>query len=156
MKKKANKRKDKALKYLINYFSKVKEDVVIVFYGDHMPSIETDLFECDEPTRFKIPFFVWANYDIEEQENVETSINYLSNYIFDITSIEEDPYHRFLDDMDEIIPSMNSYWYYSNEKGQYIKYDQASGIEKEWLDKYNILQYNYLFSRNKSEIFFNK
>ena len=27
---------------------------------------------------YKTPFLIWANYDIEEQENVNISMNYLS------------------------------------------------------------------------------
>ena len=75
-------------------------------------------------------------------------------FIFDITSLEETPFNRFLNDMNKVIPSMNALGYYSNEQGKYISYDEASGLEKEWLNKYEILQYNYLFDKNKSEVFF--
>ena len=37
--------------------------------------------------RQKTPFFIWANYDIQEQTNVEISLNYLNILLFSLTSV---------------------------------------------------------------------
>ena len=75
--------------------------------------------------------------------------------LFGALNINGDSFHEFLKDMEEVIPSMNALGYYSKEQSKYTTYDEAIGIEKEWLEKYEILQYNYLFDdKNRSEVFF--
>lgn len=156
---------DKALKYLIKYFEREEEETVVVFFGDHQPNLNPTfqeevhggIFETldEQELRYKVPFFIWANYDINEY-NVEcTSINYLSNYMYDVLEIPESPYTEFLKDVQEVIPAVNSQGYYSKEKENFQKIDDATGEEAEWLNKYQILEYNSLFDeKNKSNIFF--
>ena len=76
---------DKALKELVHYFEKVDEPTVIVFFGDHQPDLEetfynrllhTDIQKLegeDLEQLYKVPFLIWANYDIKE-ENVEKPV----------------------------------------------------------------------------------
>lgn len=81
---------------MIQYFQNVEEDVVIAFFGDHQPAIEKEFYEEIANTKnseqlqtdmHTIPFFVWANYNIEEQTVERTSVNYLTNYIYDVAQI---------------------------------------------------------------------
>ena len=78
---------------LISYFSKVDEPTAIVFFGDHQPNLPEDFYNTllesqrgdlsDAELRQKkmvTPFFIWANYDIKEQTNMQISANYLSAY----------------------------------------------------------------------------
>lgn len=84
-------RSDSALKELIDYFSNVDEPTVIVFFGDHQPSgnvvesiLEQNGYSSDDLSgdellnRYKVPFIIWANYDIDEATGLETSANYLA------------------------------------------------------------------------------
>ena len=75
---------DIAVQHLVEYFSNNDREIVIVFFGDHFPSLEADFFyevhggnfRSDERfSLYKVPFFIWANYDIREEEDVDTSIN---------------------------------------------------------------------------------
>lgn len=59
---------------LIDYFSQTPEPVVICFFGDHQPKVETAFLETvhgggfdnlqSEMLKYKVPFFIWANYDM--------------------------------------------------------------------------------------------
>ena len=81
---------DKALKEIVHYFEKVDEPTVIVFFGDHQPDLEetfynrllhTDIQKLegeDLEQLYKVPFLIWANYDIIEENVEKTSNNYLS------------------------------------------------------------------------------
>ena len=156
---------DKAVEYLITYFESVDEDVVILFYGDHFPRLEEEFYEevhggsfdtlDEQQLKYKVPFFIWANYDIEEQYVECTSLNYLSNYLYEAAGMELPSYNLFLKDLQEVIPAMNANGYYSLSKGKFLTYDEAEGEEAEWLEKYQILQYNSIFDEeNRSEVFF--
>ena len=100
---------DSAVEYLVNYFRQVEEPVVIAFFGDHLPSLDTEFFEeihggpfeslSEQMLQYQIPFFVWANYDIEEQNVPISSINYLSNYVYEAAGIEKPAYTRLLEEI---------------------------------------------------------
>ena len=156
---------DKALEYLLTYLESYEEDTVVLFFGDHFPSVEAGLYNeiygttlstlDEQMLQYTVPFMVWANYDIEEQTIERTSLNYLSRYLLEAAGLGLSEYHQFLADLEEVIPAMNQSGYYSLTNGRFIKYGEAQGVEKEWLDKYRTLQYNALFdSDNRSALFF--
>ncbi len=156
---------DHAVKYLITELKKLKEDTVVLFFGDHFPRIEDELYEIllgsdfdrmsEQMLRYKIPFYIWANYDIPEAKVECTSLNYLSRYLLDAAGIPLPAYYRFLADMEKVIPNMNALGFYSVEREKYLPYNQATGTEKEWLRKYEDLQYNGVFDhKNRSNVFF--
>lgn len=156
---------DKAVEYLITYFSGIEEDVVIVFFGDHQPSLGDAFYQEIEGSsadsldaqqlRYKVPFFIWANYDIEEAEVECTSLNYLSSYVYQAAGIPLPPYNRFLSDMESVIPSINGNGFYSTRLQCYLPFDMASEEERKWLLAYEMLQYNNLFDgKNRSDALF--
>ncbi|MBR5447124.1 MAG: LTA synthase family protein, partial [Clostridia bacterium] len=68
---------DKAFENLINYFSAVEEDTIVLMFGDHQPndSVANHLLfsaglEYDEQdlvtseNRYKVPYIIWSNYEM--------------------------------------------------------------------------------------------
>ncbi|MCI6998847.1 MAG: LTA synthase family protein [Eubacterium sp.] len=157
------KESDAALEYLIEYFQEVEEDVVIAFFGDHQPAIEQDFYEeiADAKTSEQlqmamhtVPFFVWANYDIEEQAVECTSVNYLTNYIYDVAQIPKPRYNRFLEQLQENIPVLSTNKVYSQSENKYIEYTELSGNEAKLMQQYNYLVYNAVYDVDgRSEMF---
>ena len=160
---------DTALQWLIEYFKESDEDTVLCFFGDHLPNLNQSfytethdgIFEtlAEQELQQTVPFFVWANYDIEEKEVPLTSLNYLSNYVYEAAGMEMPPYNQFLLDTEKIIPAVNAKGYYSISCGDFLSFDEvsekASDEEKQALSRYEILEYNSLFdSDNRSEVFF--
>lgn len=156
---------DKAVEYLIRYFESVEDEVVIVFFGDHQPKLDEAFYEelnggeldtLDERQEmYQVPFFVWANYDIEERYVECTSLNYLSTYVYEAAGIPFPAYNQFLIELEEVVPAINANGYYSATQGGFLTFDQAEGEEAEWLCRYEILQYNSLFDReNRSDELF--
>ena len=98
---------DEAVIELINYYKEKDENTIICFFGDHQAAIEDDYYEflyekpMDQLTneesmiRFVTPFFIWANYDIEEQYINGISINYLSNLVLLNAGYNLDGYESF-------------------------------------------------------------
>lgn len=158
---------DAALEKLITYFQGVDDKVEVVFFGDHQPSLNSSFYRqmngkglsgltLDElEDLFKVPFFIWTNYDSQEKDVQLTSLNYLSTMALEQANIELPTYNRFLKDLMEAVPAMNSRAYYSSASNSFFHYTEASGTEKELLDKYEMLQYNNMFDKkDKSNVFF--
>lgn len=157
------KESDDALAYLISYFQAVDEDVVIAFFGDHQPSIEPEFYEeiAGEKTaqqlwldKHTVPFFVWANYDIEEQTVKTTSVNYLTNYIYDAAGIPKPGYHLFLEQLQKQIPALSTNQAFSRSQNRYVNYADLPADEAEWLRQYHALVYNAVYdAEGRSEAF---
>lgn len=144
---------DEAFKQLITYFEKQDEPVVICMFGDHQPMITQDSFyeeifrQTDGLTdrdkimnKYKTPFIIWANYDIEEQQDLDIGMSYLGTVLLDAAGIPSSPYFLFLQEyMNEYpIITVNGYL---DSQGNYYSWSE-DGSE---LSEYRILQYNHLF-----------
>ncbi len=151
---------DSALEYLISEIEKSHEDTVVLFFGDHLPRIEDSFYEelyggsFDTPEaralKYTVPFFIWANFDIEEKTVPLTSINYLANHLLSAAGLGGSAYYSFMSDAEAVIPALNAFGYYSDD-GSFNNYD----VSNEILKKHAILQYNNMFdSKNRSEVFY--
>ena len=151
---------DTALKSLIEYFSNQKDPTVIVFFGDHEPGLSNEVYSKilgknveklsaeENMNLYKTPFLIWANYDIEEQENVNISMNYLSTLMLESTGMKLSPFNQFLLDIHKQIPVLTTNGYFG-EDGSYYSLKDESSPYYESLRKYQILQYNDLFDKKK-------
>lgn len=160
---------DSAFKELIEYFSKVKEPTVICMFGDHQPSIETDFIAEvmgvkdisnleieDEQKRYTTPFFIWANYDIEEKIIPRLSVNYLSSLVLQTAGLELTEYNKYLLKLSETLPVINTAGYIDAE-GNYYKWSDTSPYT-EILKEYERIQYNCIFDQKNidKDVFFIK
>ena len=147
---------DKAFEQLITYFEKQKEPVVICMYGDHQPMINPSSFyeEIFSQTegltdrdktmnKYKTPFIIWANYDIQEQKELDIGMSYLGAVLLDIAGIPSSPYFTFLQQYMQEYPIITINGYLDSQ-GNYYGW---SGDNSE-LPEYRILQYNHLFDNN--------
>lgn len=128
---------DAAIPILTDYFSQVEEPVVLILFDDHQPWINSAFYETfmgkpmeqwtmeEHQKRFEVPFFIWANYDIEEKSSVFTSADYLSTLAFQETGIAISPYQEFLFEVSESIPTMNLLGYLGKD-GQWYYYETES------------------------------
>lgn len=161
---------DKAFEELVTYFNNVDEPTIIIMFGDHQPNLgdsfdETllnnsldNLSSNELIKRYIIPFVIWANYDIPEATVECTSINYLSNYLLDCTSLEKSAYQTFLSEFENKVPSINSLVYNTTYNNNYSTLENTfkSNSKDKLLDTYKSLEYNYLFDKkNKVNQLFN-
>ncbi len=158
---------DSAVEYLLTELENYPEDTIVLFFGDHFPKIETEFYDelhggpfetlDQQMLKYKVPFFIWANYDIPEDTVECTSLNFLSSRLLEVAGIEMPSYHSFLSSLERVIPAMNAMGYYSISKNGFAKYSEATGIEAEWINRYENLQYNDLFDEeNRSNEFYGK
>lgn len=156
---------DEAVAYLIKELEEFPEDTVILFFGDHFPSVEEGFLNAvhggeyatgpEQMQKYMVPFFIWANYDIPEETLACTSLNYLGRYLLEAAGLELPLYDQFLGEMEKTIPALNALGYYSREAGTFLPLEEAQGEEENWLRRYAMVQYNNLFDRkNRNDALF--
>ncbi len=158
---------DDAFRELIEYFENVDEPTVICMFGDHQPSIETefvteimgvsnlsDLTPEQEQARHCTPFYIWANYDIEEKYIDKLSSNYLSSLVLQTAGVKMTEYNKYLLKLSETLPVIDTVGYIDNA-GNYYKWSDASPYT-ELLDDYEKVQYNGIFDQQNvnPEVFY--
>lgn len=154
---------DEAFKKLIEYFENVDENVMIIMYGDHQPSLGSASDRLFFPTsgtpeedikQYVTPFLIWANYDIEDQTYDKLSANYLSSLILHTANMELTPYQQFLYELKDQYPVISLYGCYDAE-GNF--YESVDDIDDESIQEYRMLQYNNVFDKNRDvELFYPK
>ena len=152
------KKSDQALEYLIDYFSQQEEPVVILFFGDHWPNLEpeflTMLLGQDSENlsfenimrEYQVPFFIWANYDLEGEEIEAVSLNYLSGLLLRAAGLEGTDYTNYLEDLRQTLPVITAVGMLDQE-GNWYKNGDATPYD-DLLNEYNILEYNNAFGGN--------
>lgn len=149
---------DDAFKELIEYFTNVEEPTIICMFGDHHPTVEkefvaevlgvkslSDVTIEQEQARHATPFFIWANYDIEEQYIEKLSVNYLSSLVLQTAGARLTEYNKYLLKLAKTLPVINTVGYIDNQ-GIYYNWDQESPYT-EILEGYKKIQYNNIFDQ---------
>ena len=143
---------DDALRQLIEYYSQVEEPTLIVFFGDHQPPLKNAFYEVlygkklSERTTEEVmqqyitPFFLWANYDIEEQQDVILSPNYLGVLTAKTAGLPLTGFQTFLDEMYQVLPVITPVGMI-NSQGQAVTKAELTEEEQQWLDDYEMLNY---------------
>ena len=146
------KESDKAVEELIHYYENSDEPTIVVFFGDHQPPLKNAFYEelygkpLDQRTtqermmQYAVPFFIWANYDIEEREDVILSPNYLGVLTAEVAGLPMTGYMNFLNQIYEVLPVITPVGLIDSQ-GNYLKRDELSEEQQDWLDKYETLNY---------------
>ncbi len=147
---------DEAFEDLINYFAAQDEKVVICMFGDHQPWVfdliaGTNRAEGSAASelvmgKYRTPYVIWANYDIEEVEGYDISLNYLGGMVMRTAGVPLSPYFAYLEDLRQEYPILTINGYVDKEGN----YSNWSGNADEFLE-YRRLQYNYLFDEDTVE-----
>ena len=154
---------DQDVAELLSKLSQSDRKTIVVFFGDHQPNdyvvrpiyneygldFDNQTYE-QQQQRQKTPFFIWANYDIEEQTGVEISLNYLNILLFETAGLQLDEYQTFRKNLWQgEIPMMNAVGY-KNADGELVEYDDAPENIQELLNEYQNIQY-YRMEREYSK-----
>lgn len=154
---------DQDVASLLSELSQSDRKTIVVFLGDHQPNdyvvrpiykeygldFDNQTYE-QQQQRQKTPFFIWANYDIQEQTNVEISLNYLNILLFETAGLQLDEYQTFRKNLWQgQIPMMNAVGY-RNDDGDLVEYDDAPEEIQNLLNEYQNIQY-YRMEREYSK-----
>jgi len=149
---------DDALKKLIAHYEQSEENTLIVFFGDHQPGLSNAFYEAlygkklsertiEEVLRqYAVPFFIWANYDIPERQNVVLSTGFLHVLTAQIAGLPMTGWMNFLADLYEHLPVITPVGFIT---GNGTAVSDVSGLteeEQQWLQKYHTLCYTGLMN----------
>ena len=148
---------DESIQYLTDYFSEAGEDTMIIFFGDHQPtnSVVSNVWKLngkngnalsgtDEANRYKVPYFIWCNFEIDTNTNADTSSNFLATDILEAAGIPMTAYEGYLDSLSENYPVITSIRT-ENAAGESTDTEDAMDA----LNDYAILQYDCIFGKNE-------
>lgn len=160
---------DAALEELIEFFRKEDSPVIICFFGDHQPAIGEDfdsqLLESGKTAAdngrslqekyYAVPYFIWANYDINADYSVKNSqgqtimsANYLGAVLKAYAGLELSDYDEYRLAQREQIYAFNIAGYYANDNAWHDLNEENAYIE--WVKNYELLQYNALFDKKRN------
>ena len=142
---------DRAIQRLVEYFEQQDEPTIIVFFGDHMPFIENSFYnyltnDSDKSDaeitldQHTVPFFIWANYDIDGYDAGRISANYLGPMTLQTAGAQMTEYQEY------VYSLMNTYPVISasgcvNKDGIFVPLEMAA----QDLHDYKIVQYKNVF-----------
>lgn len=102
---------DEALGALIDYFEKVDEDTVIIFFGDHQPHVGTvelsdlGLTSAENPDalntklNYSTPYVIWNNFGENEAKTADFSMYQLLPYAAKELDLARPAYFEYLSDV---------------------------------------------------------
>lgn len=115
------KQSDAAFEQLVNYFSSVDEPTIVCMFGDHQPNVEKSFIHRLQGVSSELelsteqlqqqhitPFYIWANYDIEEKEIDKLGSNYLASYLMQVAGVELPSYNQYLLELSKTLPVIDT------------------------------------------------
>ena len=143
---------DDALRELIGYYSQQDEPTMIVFFGDHQPPLTNSFYEelygkklsertTEEVLRqYAVPFFIWTNYDIQEEQDVVISPNYLGVLTARLAGLPMTGFMNFLSQLYEELPAVTPVGFVTGD-GEYLARSELNEEQRRLLDVYETLNY---------------
>lgn len=154
------KESDNAIRELIEYYSACDETTMIVFFGDHQPPLGTAFYEklygkaLDDRTleevfqEYEVPFFIWANYDIPEEDNLVISSNYLGTLTAQLAGFELTEYQTLLSKLMRELPVATTIGFRTADGVLTDDETTLSPEVQELYEAYRLMAYNHLFDES--------
>ena len=154
-------RSDEALQYLIEQLDNLDRPTLLVFFGDHLPSLGTNKsfykengYITNEKTpserlaMAQTPLLMYANFDMPNDNLGVVSPIYFSNLIFDYAGLNKSVFYQFLSAFYKEIPVLRDELKV-DKNGEVI--NDLTKKQKEMLEQYKILQYDLLVGNQYSK-----
>ena len=158
---------DQAIQALVEHYSQVDEKTMIVFFGDHQPPLGNTFFETlygkklDErdpeevQQAYETPFFIWANYDIPERDDLRISSNYLGVLAAEVAGLPLTGYQQLLSRLMDALPVASTAGYVTAEGQITQEVEELPGYVQSLYREYELAAYNHLFDeKHHPEDFF--
>ncbi len=144
---------DSDFESFIEHYKNVERPTLIVFFGDHQPTNNTltilwdrngidqkNMSQEETFNNYRVPFVIWANYDIEEKTGIEMSANYLGNLVLKDAGIPLNRYRQFTDDYSKKYPVISAIRTVDAEGNSFSTEDVVGD-----LSEYSAMQYYQMF-----------
>ena len=151
---------DDAIRELIEYYSNCEERTMIVFFGDHQPPLENSFYEylygksLDDRTteeamlQYETPFFIWANYDIPEAQDVRLGSNFLGTLTAQVAGFPLTGYMQLHADLMEEFEAITPIGILTTDGTATEDVSDLTETQQALYDDYRIMAYNHLFDED--------
>ena len=150
---------DDALQYLIEYLKQSDEPTIVVFFGDHLPTLDNGFYDAmigaelgtvnieDSVELYNTQYFVWANYDISEQvgEDGITSANFLGQNVLDLAGIKSPAERSCLRVLNKGISAISSIAVYDKDGNPHTDYSTLPQKTVDMISDYSFIQYGLIY-----------
>lgn len=147
---------DDAFKELVEYYSNDERETIILFFGDHQPSLGSEYEELFSGTKSKnlknaakkyfVPFVLCANFDIAEERIENISPNFLAPLLLEKAKMPQTAYYKYLNDLRKKVPSITTMVCIDQNKKMFTLEKNENYFNE--LHEYDILQYNNVFDQD--------
>lgn len=154
-------RSDEALQYLIEQLDNLDRPTLLVFFGDHLPSLGTNKsfykengYITNEKTpserlaMAQTPLLMYANFDMPNDNLGLVSPIHFSNLIFDYAGLNKSLFYQFLSELYKEIPVLRDELKV-DKNGEVV--NDLTKKQKEMLEQYKMLQYDLLVGNQYSK-----
>ena len=137
---------DESFETLIDYFNNQEEPTIILLFGDHQPVVYSEFDQVyanpleEYRHKYAVPFLLWANYDIAEDDVDKISANYLSSYLLKTAGLEGTAYNDYLMGLMKEVPVINALFYLDHEDNIYSQSDVSK--YSDLITEYKYVGYN--------------
>lgn len=137
-----------ALENLIEQLKREDEKYILLFFGDHQPNLNTLDYNAleNQTDKYKVPFIIWANYDIEEKYNIETSTVFLQNYLLEAAGVKFSQMNNYMEELKKYYPVITKN-FYIDAKGKVYWKDTEKTVNIKKLEEYDNVSYYRMFER---------
>lgn len=157
---------DKAFGELISYFQKVDDEIIVIYFGDHVSdagtkddrvlaktSWNTDSAQYIYETHL-VPFIIWNNHKKNNENKGVIEIGQILPIAFDEFGIKTNHFFDFLLNKSDVYAATgNSIIVHS--QGDYENIANINESEREWYTSYELLQYDYIFGKQYASYLWN-
>ena len=139
---------DASFEQLLNKLEAFDEPTVVLMFGDHLPGFAAvnESLEgrtaAERQSKYYVPYFMWANFDIPEEENEKpVSLAFLCNDLKKTVGMPLTSWDMLREAVREQYPSMNAYGTFDTDYNWVKKSEDPKGI----LHDYYVAEYGHLF-----------
>lgn len=134
-----------ALKEFTEELKNVKRRTLVVFWGDHLPSIYSDEIKemNDEVMMHQTEFLMYDTQGSLRKQKTQDAITspfYFAPTLFDQSGLQMTGFYQLLSQLEEQVPAFEKSFYYTNDKwNKTLKLTQS---QEELYEDYRMIQYD--------------
>lgn len=150
-----------ATKNLIDALGQMDEPTVVIFFGDHLPSFSSDVYEQagydketfdNERVKWQTPLFIYSNFDMQKKDLNTISPAFLGATLYDLLNQPVTPHYAMLEEVKKTFPGLKTNMLI--DANDSIKTTELSEEENALLEDYKMIQYDLLKGQGYSQEFF--
>ena len=137
---------DEALAYFIEELEKQDEKVILLFFGDHQPKLQNVESDLSSIKTYEVPYFIWANYEIETQQGKDISTNYLQSLLMEVAGLPKTNYTNYILELQQTIPVITKQ-FYQDSTGTIYDLTDMSSPDYAKIEEYKKVVYYQMFHK---------